>query len=575
MAWQYEQPGSGQGPPYQQYIQEFEGPEEEIDIMAIRGYNVGSYRGELNQFNPNIDPALATLRTQQPPMARFVNEQLPRLFDMQRSAAFHPPIIPRSLSRPSAPINNLPFANSTRVPSPAPSYGLTSSTPSSAQSPPEEFDFYPEQGYYESPIHSQEELAYTHSAQFNYGQSFWSGAPTQNFASYPPSQSTNCVNMSQVQGFADAGDATIEADEGYSAVAEQGYHNEHNTIKVEHSQQANSYYTDEGIGSSVRDLPTPNSMAISHHDQETMDEDDEDMDAEGENFQEAATPAGDTEYNPGGKSRARQQRKSRAAPARNPLSANTKNTRVSKSTPKIKGTYTCKTCDAGPFKDQSSLAKHTATAHIRAFACIFNFAGCASTFGSKNEWKRHVQSQHLNLTAWVCTMGACRRSHGHKGNTSNGSEFNRKDLFTQHIRRMHPPAHLKKKAKSSPGKPVDEAFENYLKQLQVDCLVVKRVGPKELMCPVDNCPPNASTLCGDNALDDRMEHVGRHIEKDKGKTMVVHNEQDVLLVHWALEERIIEQKNGAFRLCVGGPSTGPSPLPQQYQDVDAEGEYDD
>ena len=55
----------------------------------------------------------------------------------------------------------------------------------------------------------------------------------------------------------------------------------------------------------------------------------------------------------------------------------------------------CNLCSHAPFRDSSSLRKHIAAAHTRPFPCAFSFAGCNSTFGSKNEWKRHISSQHL------------------------------------------------------------------------------------------------------------------------------------------------------------------------------------
>ena len=89
----------------------------------------------------------------------------------------------------------------------------------------------------------------------------------------------------------------------------------------------------------------------------------------------------------------------------------------------------CNHCSHPPFKDSSSLRKHIAAAHTRPFPCAFAFAGCNSTFGSKNEWKRHIASQHLCLQYYRCSQ--CPQSV----NEGKGNEFNRKDLFTQHLRR--------------------------------------------------------------------------------------------------------------------------------------------
>ncbi|KAK8213263.1 hypothetical protein M8818_002561 [Zalaria obscura] len=64
-----------------------------------------------------------------------------------------------------------------------------------------------------------------------------------------------------------------------------------------------------------------------------------------------------------------------------------------------------------------------------AFPCPLAPYGCTSSFGTKNEWKRHVNTQHLRLDLWRCDQCPER---------DNGpNEFNRKDLFVQHLRRMH------------------------------------------------------------------------------------------------------------------------------------------
>ena len=79
-----------------------------------------------------------------------------------------------------------------------------------------------------------------------------------------------------------------------------------------------------------------------------------------------------------------------------------------------------------PGQDNHSLGSTA----IRAFPCTFATYGCPSTFTSKNEWKRHVQTQHMRLGFWRCDQ--CPDVH------CKPNDFNRKDLFIQHVRRMHP-----------------------------------------------------------------------------------------------------------------------------------------
>ncbi|KAG4430810.1 hypothetical protein IFR05_013709 [Cadophora sp. M221] len=59
-------------------------------------------------------------------------------------------------------------------------------------------------------------------------------------------------------------------------------------------------------------------------------------------------------------------------------------------------------------KDTCSLQNDASSVQIRPFACLFDVAGCTSTFATKNEWKRHVKGQHLSSQDPVAkTTGGC------------------------------------------------------------------------------------------------------------------------------------------------------------------------
>ncbi|KAI1380692.1 hypothetical protein F4677DRAFT_404329 [Hypoxylon crocopeplum] len=198
----------------------------------------------------------------------------------------------------------------------------------------------------------------------------------------------------------------------------------------------------------------------------------------------------------------------------------------------------CNLCSHAPFKDSSSLRKHIAAAHTRPFPCAFAFAGCTSTFGSKNEWKRHIASQHLCLQYYRCS--SCPQSTVE----GKGNEFNRKDLFTQHLRRMHAPFQIKKAiAKGDSKLQVD--WETHVKEMQQSCLVTRRQPPQRSSCPKPDC---ASVFEGPTSWDEWTEHVGRHMEKGEANRLGV----DRLLAKWALDEGIIERRDdGEYRLCSG------------------------
>ncbi|WZH43151.1 hypothetical protein QYS62_004153 [Fusarium acuminatum] len=209
----------------------------------------------------------------------------------------------------------------------------------------------------------------------------------------------------------------------------------------------------------------------------------------------------------------------------------------------------CNHCSHAPFKDSSSLRKHIAAAHTRPFPCAFSFAGCTSTFGSKNEWKRHIASQHLCLQYYRCSSCPQNTAEG------KGNEFNRKDLFTQHLRRMHAPFQIKRAIAKGDSK-IQSEWDTHVKEMQLSCLVQRRLPPQRSACPKQGCQ---SIFEGPSSWDEWTEHVGRHMEKGEGGRLGV----DGLLAQWALDEGIIERKaDGEYRLSasngMGGGSGGSS-----------------
>ena len=125
-------------------------------------------------------------------------------------------------------------------------------------------------------------------------------------------------------------------------------------------------------------------------------------------------------------------------------------------------------------------------------------------------------------------------------------EFNRKDLFTQHLRRMHAPSNIKKIKKTRPK------WDARIRDLQSSCYVVKGRPPTKLRCCVSGC---GTEFKGGNCWYDRMERIVKHLEQHAGASGGrVQQGNDSLLVGWALRQGIIERNGrvGGFRLCVAG-----------------------
>lgn len=68
--------------------------------------------------------------------------------------------------------------------------------------------------------------------------------------------------------------------------------------------------------------------------------------------------------------------------------------------------------------------------HAKPYGCTF--PRCEKRFGSKNDWKRHENSQHHHLEMWKCNE---------KGKLSAGEPcnkaFNRREQFKTHLSRDH------------------------------------------------------------------------------------------------------------------------------------------
>ncbi|KKY14959.1 putative c2h2 finger domain [Phaeomoniella chlamydospora] len=182
-------------------------------------------------------------------------------------------------------------------------------------------------------------------------------------------------------------------------------------------------------------------------------------------------------------------------------------------------------------------------AERRRFICSFSHYGCASAFVNKNEWKRHVLSQHLQLGFYRCDIGDCVPTSSHVTSRRNSSgqveagynDFNRKDLFTQHLRRMHTPW----RTQLSGGRPIEPTtaekneFEASLEDIRQRCWQERRDPPERSVCGFCN-----QIFEGKGSWEDRMEHVGRHHERDEED-----ESEDEELTEYAFREGIIRQRN--------------------------------
>ena len=206
----------------------------------------------------------------------------------------------------------------------------------------------------------------------------------------------------------------------------------------------------------------------------------------------------------------------------------------------------------------SGLKKHVLSTHTRPFVCIFQRYGCHARLGSKNEWKHHINVEHLRLETWVCDLDACAYpiTSGDKSpiNYIESSEFlmnrsemqyhdfDRKDLFAQHIERMHAPH-------SSASYADKAAFDAQIPIIQDRCHIQLRSPPPRSRCPY--CP--YKIFEGGGSWTDRLEHVGKHLEKNDVKTEDEIEDED--LRSWMMQHRLMEfTAQSGYKFTIGNSS---------------------
>lgn len=218
------------------------------------------------------------------------------------------------------------------------------------------------------------------------------------------------------------------------------------------------------------------------------------------------------------------------------------------------GNTMCNHCHVS-FRDEILLQKHTNTMHIRPFICVFHFAGCEKTFAKKNEWKRHVLAQHLNLDYWLCTAGICGYSPNPSpksiaGKPTHCRVFRRKDLYTQHIRRMHSWPEVVNADKKDKNFPIEWIVQE--KKYQEAALRQRCTLPSYMHCPAEGC----MTVFDDGlrTWDSRMEHVAIHLERaanNEEPPVVFGGANDRALTDWASQPdvHVIVSTNKGWEAC--------------------------
>lgn len=196
---------------------------------------------------------------------------------------------------------------------------------------------------------------------------------------------------------------------------------------------------------------------------------------------------------------------------------------------------------------------------LRPFPCPLAIYGCGSTFTSIRKWKRHVSTQHVKLGFWRCDL--CPPSMNPANSVYN--DFNRMDLFTHHIRRIHAEDVMRRypnifKHRFDAGReimPLSYASipDHVMAEEKNRCYHRLRSPPLR-----SGCLFCSQVFEGIGSWEQRMEHLGAHFEREKKDPKVTldtsHWREDHELREWFLQEGLIEPDNkGGWRIGDGQP----------------------
>lgn len=143
--------------------------------------------------------------------------------------------------------------------------------------------------------------------------------------------------------------------------------------------------------------------------------------------------------------------------------------------------------------DEADKARKHMKRHSKPYACTF--PNCAKSFGSKNDWRRHEDSQHLHLEVFRCSIVP-----GKEGGIC-GKTFERRQLCQDHLRRVH-----------------GMKDENSIKEKLLECREDSEC-PPSFWCGF--CIKNvAITARGPKGWTERFDHIddhfmGRNLQKSR------------------------------------------------------------
>lgn len=263
---------------------------------------------------------------------------------------------------------------------------------------------------------------------------------------------------------------------------------------------------------------------------ETMSEPASDRDAEGEDDE-------DQDYDPSGHSRKR---------------LRTSRSRVHRRTTSNSSNASQGAGPAGS-KSKGKGKKRNPPSQVRAFPCPLAVYGCKESFDSKNEWKRHINTQHVPIAIFRCKF-CCPPSKSRAGPyKSQRYDFVRKDLFTMHLKRMHAvecnidPLPMASGSGRRRQKDSTETIK-ILSEISKQCETRIRDPPEQVECILCH-----HTFNGPKCWEERTEHIATgHFEAARKQNIAAPGPEewhhDAYLEEWLIRENIIKRgRDGSWQ----------------------------
>ncbi|POR39173.1 Uncharacterized protein TPAR_00629 [Tolypocladium paradoxum] len=231
----------------------------------------------------------------------------------------------------------------------------------------------------------------------------------------------------------------------------------------------------------------------------------------------------------------------------------------------------CSDCNSS-FQSEARLTEHLKSAQCKPYACLFWFACCQSRFKHKNEWKRHINTIHVQLECFICTKGECAELEIRPALEwcplpptfpRFGKVFHRKDLYKEHRGREED-----RRLSPEKGKAKTKVPRAQLEKMALSARHRRIELPESMGCFVDGCREafRDESARDESAWNSFLEHMADHVKRASGPLQPVASMglEDVELTGFGVSAGFLAKTDNGWRLVEpleavkpGSKKTGP------------------